>query len=107
VAARKTSRAVRRRLVWTDRALRDLEAIDAYIAADDPEAAVAWIDKLLAAAQRASHFPQSGHVVREKGRADLRQILVRTYRIIYRIGERDVLVLTVLEGHMQLPEDVD
>jgi plasmid stabilization system protein ParE len=57
-------------LIWTDRALRDLEEIDAYIAADDPIAAEHWVGVLLAAAQRAGELPMSGRKVPELGRED-------------------------------------
>jgi addiction module RelE/StbE family toxin len=106
MAFKKRAARAPRKLVWTARALRDLRDIDAYIAADDPAAAARWIDKLLAAAERAARFPGSGHMVREKGRADLRQILVRSYRIVYLVRERQVDVLTVFEGHALLPADV-
>jgi addiction module RelE/StbE family toxin len=92
--------------VWTDRALRDLRDIDAYIAADDPGAAERWVDKLLIAARRAATLPYSGHVVRENGRDALRQILVRSYRIVYLVRDKQVDVLTVFEGHHLLPDDV-
>lgn len=106
MASRKASRRSPSKLVWTARALRDLRDIDAYIAADDPAAAARWVERLLAAAERAARFPHSGHVVREKGREDLRQILVRSYRIVYLVREKQVDVLTVFEGHHLLPDDV-
>jgi addiction module RelE/StbE family toxin len=102
----RTTRRAQRKLVWTDRAVRDLREIDGYIRADDPAAAARWISKLLTAAERAGRFPHSGHIVREKGREDVRQILVGTYRIVYLIRERQVDVLTVFEGHHLLPDDV-
>ena len=58
------------------------------------------------AAERAGRFPQSGHVVREKGRSDLRQILVRSYRSVYLVRDKQIDVLTVFEGHRLLPEDL-
>jgi len=68
VASRKTGPRAARRLVWTDRALRDLRDIDAYIAADDP-IAERWVDKLIDAAQRAHEGAKSqpfGQEAREK-----------------------------------------
>ncbi|KIG19004.1 Death on curing protein, Doc toxin [Enhygromyxa salina] len=90
-------------LVWTDRALDDLEEIDAYIAADDPIAAERWVEGLLAAAQRAGELPMSGRQVPELGREDVREIIKRSYRIVYRILEDRAQVLTVFEGHRRLP----
>jgi toxin ParE1/3/4 len=91
-------------LVWTDRAIADLEQIGEYIALDDPVAAERWVEVLLAVAQRASELPFSGRVVPELGRNDVRELLKRSYRIIYRILEDRVEVLTVFEGHRRLPE---
>ncbi|MCA9686037.1 MAG: type II toxin-antitoxin system RelE/ParE family toxin [Myxococcales bacterium] len=65
-------------LVWTDRALEDLEEIDAYIAADDPIAAEQWVEGLLVTARRAGELPMSGRVVPELGREDIRELLKRT-----------------------------
>jgi plasmid stabilization system protein ParE len=93
-------------LVWTDRALDDLEEIDAYIAADDPIAAERWVEGLLIAAQRAGELPMSGRQVPELGREDVREILRRSYRIVYRILDDRVQVLTVFEGHRRLPPDL-
>jgi toxin ParE1/3/4 len=93
-------------LVWTDRALDDLEQIDAYIAADDPIAAEQWVEGLLAAAQRAGELPMSGRQVPELGRDDVREVLKRSYRIVYRILADRVEVLTVFEGHRRLPLDL-
>lgn len=93
-------------LVWTDRALRDLQAIDAYISADNPDVAARWIGKLLSRAERAAQAPLAGRVVPEKGRADVREVFVRTYRIVYRIREARIDVLTVFEGRRLFPSDV-
>ena len=93
-------------LVWTDRALFDLEEIDAYIAADDPIAAERWVESLLAAAQRAGELPMSGRLVPELGREDVREIIKRNYRIVYRIFADRVQVLTVFEGHRRLPHNL-
>jgi addiction module RelE/StbE family toxin len=107
VAARKSTAATGRKLVWTERALVDLKQIDDYIAADDPIAAARWTDKLLAAAERAARFPAAGHVVREKGRDDLRQAFVKAYRIVYRVRAQQIDILTVFEGHRLFPDDVE
>jgi toxin ParE1/3/4 len=94
-------------LVWTDRALRDLIRIDDYIAADDPKAADRWVDKPIAAAERAARVPTSGRIVKERKQPDLREVLVRTYRIVYRVRDERVEIVTVFEGHMLFPEAVE
>lgn len=95
------------RLRWSRRAEADLEAISDYIAADDPAAAARWIEKLLERARKAALLPFAGRVVPEFKMEDLREVFVRTYRIVYRIRPDEVQVITVFEGHRLFPGDVD
>lgn len=90
-------------LEWTERAVADLRAIDAYIAADNPAAAERWLGRLIAKAEAAARLPLAGRVVPEKGRPDIREVFVRIYRVVYRVREEGILVLTVFEGHRLFP----
>lgn len=86
-------------IVWSARAVADLRAIDDYIASDNPEAAARWVGRIVERAEKASRAPKVGRIVPEKGRTDIREVFVRTYRIVYRVRERGITVLTVFEGH--------
>jgi toxin ParE1/3/4 len=94
-------------LRWSKRAEADLEAIGDYIAADDPRAAERWVGKLLARTLAASGAPFAGRVVPEVRMETVREVFVRTYRIVYRIRESEVQVLTIFEGHRRFPSDLD
>ena len=83
-------------------ALLDLEDIADFISRDDPRAAVRWVDRLVGRARRVGVAPRSGRVVPEIGEPEVREVLLRSYRIIYRIEPRRILVLTVIEGHRRL-----
>jgi len=100
---RRSKRKATAAIEWTERALSDLRAIDDYIAADDPVAAARWVARLIAKAEDAAELPLAGRVVPEKARADIREVFLRTYRIVYRVREGGILVLTVFEGHRLLP----
>ncbi|MBZ4417802.1 type II toxin-antitoxin system RelE/ParE family toxin [Myxococcus sp. RHSTA-1-4] len=91
------------RVVWTERALRDLRDIGDFIARDDPRAAGLWVGTLVQAAESVAALPRSGRVVAELGRDDIREVLRRSYRIVYRVRSRTLEVLTVFEGHRLLP----
>jgi plasmid stabilization system protein ParE len=69
-------------LRWSERALTDLLAIGEYIAADNPTAARAWVERLRQRAMKASMMPRSGRVVPEIARDDVREVLQRSYRIV-------------------------
>ena len=90
------------RLRWTQRAQDDLVEIASFIARDDPAAARAWIKRLRERARLAASMPFAGRVVPEHGREDVREVLVRSYRIIYRLDADQMIVLTVIEGHRLL-----
>ncbi len=94
-------------LTWTPNAVRDLQAIAAYIAVDSERAARAMVRRLVAAAERAARFPRAGRVVAEVGRQDVRQVIWRSCRIIYRIGLEGVTVLAVAHGARRLEDLLD
>lgn len=89
-------------LRWTERAVGDLIAIGDYIAADNPAAARSWIEKLRQRVVKASKMPRTGRIVPEIARDDVREVFQRTYRIVYRIVDDGIVVLTVFEGHRLL-----
>jgi plasmid stabilization system protein ParE len=80
----------------------DLEDIALYIARDNPRAAEAWVDKLIQTARRAAVAPHAGRVVPELNDPAIREVFLRTYRIIYRIEPTRILILTIFEGHRRL-----
>lgn len=70
-------------------ALIDLERIVAYIALDDVAAAERMGNQLLDAALSLTTFPERGRMVPEFRRPQLREIVFRSYRIIYRVKNVD------------------
>lgn len=48
-------------------------------------------------------MPESGRIVPEFGRDDLREFIIRSYRLVYRIFSDRIEVLTVFEGHRLIP----
>jgi len=92
---------------WLPRALRDLDAIRRFIARDNPVAARRWVAWLQARARTAASVPLAGRVVPELDRADVREVFLRSYRIVYRVLDDEMYVLTVFEGHCLLrPDDM-
>lgn len=100
---RRGKRKVELSIEWTEHAVADLRAIDDYIATDNPVTAERWVGKLIAKAEAAARLPMAGRVVPEKGRRDIREVFLRTYRIVYRVRDGSIVVLTVFEGHRLFP----
>lgn len=91
---------------WTDRARNDLIEIGDFIAKDNTEAAARWVDTLITTVERLAVFPLSGRVVPELAKDVIREIIRHPYRIVYKVGDRTIDILTVFEGHRRLPAGV-
>jgi plasmid stabilization system protein ParE len=91
------------KLLWSRRARNDLDSIASYIATDDPMAARRWIEQQRNRARKAAAVPGIGRQVPEYARDEIREVLLRTYRIIYLVARGRVVVLAVVEGHHLLP----
>jgi toxin ParE1/3/4 len=84
---------------WTDRAQDDLAAIHAFIEADSTHYAAVTVRRLIKAVDRLQAFPHSGRAVPEFEEAEVREVILRPYRIVYRIVSTSELhVLTVHHG---------
>jgi plasmid stabilization system protein ParE len=77
-------------------------AIARFIAESNEPAARKWIGRLRAQAKKATRFPNSGRVVPELGREDVREFIFRGYRILCLLRDDDVFVLSIFEGHRQI-----
>jgi len=94
-----------RSIFWTEQARDDLGQIDAFISQDSAHYAAIVVARLIAAVDRLAEFPESGRVVPEWHRSDVREVIQRPYRIVYRlVGDDKVHVLTVHHGAQPLPE---
>lgn len=80
---------------WTPRAIADVRDIRTFIEHDSPHYAKLVVQRILAAVDRLAQFPESGRVVPECGRPDLREVIHRPYRVVYRLLPHEVHIITV------------
>jgi plasmid stabilization system protein ParE len=66
-----------------------------HIAEDKPGAAERWLEGIFAATEKLEQLPKLGMVVPEMKSPELREINYGKYRIIYRLEEKQVSILTV------------
>jgi toxin ParE1/3/4 len=90
---------------WTQQAADDLTAICQYIARDSPAAAAAFAERVLRAADGAAMFPLAGRAVPETRRSDVRELFVYSYRVIYRVSDSAISILTIYHGARALLEE--
>jgi toxin ParE1/3/4 len=83
---------------WSPRAINDVDEIAAYIARDSAAYASTVVKKILDAADALENFPMMGRMVPEFQDPAIRERIVFSYRLIYRIDQSIVTVLTIAHG---------
>jgi plasmid stabilization system protein ParE len=91
------------KVFWTEQALACLTEIEDFISQDDPAAAVQLIEKLIARTDILQAQPHAGRRVPEVPKSAFRELVEANYRIVYRIQEGAVEMLTVFEAHRLYP----
>ncbi|MBU4460968.1 MAG: type II toxin-antitoxin system RelE/ParE family toxin [Verrucomicrobia bacterium] len=92
------------RLIWTEPALNDLEAIAEYIALDKPDAAGRYVQRVFQAVERLIRFPKSGSVPPEIPHLPYRQIVVPPCRVFYRVEGEIIFVVFVMRAEQRFVE---
>ncbi len=95
-------------VLWADVAEKDLIGIVEYIADDNPVTAIKILDKIKSRANSLYNFPERGRIVSElfdQGISDYHEIVVSPWRIIFKVEENEVLVLSVLDSRRNV-EDI-
>jgi len=90
------------RVVWSPRALDDVESIASYISRDSTAHASAVVAKIIRATRILRRFPFAGRMVPEFEDETLRERFVYSYRIIYRVQAQTVTVAAVIHGKRML-----
>lgn len=91
-----------KRVVWSARALADVESIAAYISSDSPAYAKTVVKKIVKLTRQLARFPQSGRVVPEFQDQSLRELLAYSYRIIYKVEAEEIIIASVIHGKRNL-----
>jgi Plasmid stabilization system protein len=90
----------------TNDAARDLEEIYDYIALHDaPQKAVYALDQIEKAFSRLSESPKRGAYPKELlslGIREYREVFFKPYRIIYRVMDKKVYVLLIVDGRRDM-----
>jgi len=94
-------------VVWTDLAEQDVEEIIDFIADDRPQSAWHIFLKIRQGADSLQRSPLRCRVVPElrwRGILIYRELLVRPYRVIFKIATNRILILGVLDGRRSLDD---
>jgi len=73
-----------------------------FIGRDSGAYAEATADRILTAVERLHRHPSLGRVVPEYGDRRLRELIVGSYRIVYRVAGKSLAVIAVVHGSRDL-----
>lgn len=86
-------------VVLSASARSDIQDIVRYISLDDPNRAVDFGRFLIKCARSLGQFPMRGRVVPEFGEESLRELIARSYRIVYRLRDDERLIEIIRFWH--------
>ena len=90
------------KLIWSEESFLRLIDIEAFIAEDNPTIAEKFVDYLISESEKIKDNPMSGRIVPEILNPQIRELIIKNYRIVYRINENHIEILTVFEAHRLL-----
>ncbi len=96
------------KIEWAGVAENDLKGIVEYIAEDSPVNALKILKKIKQKASSLYALPERGRIVpelQEQGIMIYRELIIPPWRIIYRMSETKIYVLSVLDGRQNV-EDI-
>ena len=93
-----------RALRWSEHAVAQLAAVAEYVSLSSPVYAEHLVDRIARRLDQAREFPESGRVVPEFARGEIRELIESPYRLVYRVRPDAIEVLSVLHGRQQLRE---
>lgn len=87
-------------------ARQDIQSIVRYISLDSPKRGLEFGQLLIAKANSIGDHPNIGRIVPEIGDPDIREIIVRAYRVIYRINHQaeKIQIIRFWHGKRGVPD---
>jgi plasmid stabilization system protein ParE len=92
-------------IVFTERFLTRLEECTDYIALDHIPTALEWANGVFDYCEQLRTQPESGRVVPEFARQEIRELIHGDYRLIYELKSNKIDMLTIWHTSQMLPND--
>ena len=93
------------KITWSPLAVDQVRDIASYIALDKPATAIKWAEKIFNSVEILSDNPESGRVVSEINKKEIRELVLGNYRLIYKVKPNEILVLVVKSYRQLLKND--
>lgn len=95
-------------VIWTNTAENDLKEIIESISIESPRNALKILNRIKQKASNLYTLPERGRIVPElhsQGILQYREIIIPPWRLMYRIAEREIYVLSVIDSRRNV-EDI-
>ena len=86
------------KVVWSSKAIDDVDAIASYLALDSVSYAAAVVHRIINVTRNLISNPLGGEVVEEFGDESYRQDYAYSYRVLYKVEGDMVTVAAVIHG---------
>lgn len=86
------------KIIWSLKAVENLEDISIYISKNSPLYAPVFVQKIINSVDRLLDFPYSGRKVPEFDEDNIREIIFHNYRIVYRVNKNNIEIILVIHG---------
>ena len=83
---------------WSTNSQKDLNEIIDYIAQDSLEFALTFYEEVKEKLKNLIDFPKMGRIVPELNNPNIRELIFRSYRLVYRILEDKIQVVRIIHG---------
>jgi plasmid stabilization system protein ParE len=93
------------KIIWSPLSVDRMTEISEYIAEDNPDASIKWVESIFEIIDRLKQFPESGRIVPEIDKPHIREIIQGNYRIIYKVRQEEIFILTVRHFKQILPSE--
>jgi len=94
------------KIEWSSIAENDLNEIIDYIAQDSLEYAISFYDEIRDRVKNLEEFPNLGKKVALFDDPEVRELILRNYRIIYRVFQDKIQIVRVIHGSRMLDFEI-
>lgn len=83
------------KIIWSPFAIERVTEFAEYIAQESPQNSLKFVEGIFQEVERLKKFPKLGRELREFKNREIREITWETFRILYRIEQDRIILLTV------------
>ena len=93
------------KIIWSPLSVERMTEISEYIAEDNLDASIKWVESIFKLIDRLEQYPEIGRIVPELDKPNIRELIHGNYRIIYKVQQRVLFILTIRHNKQILPLD--